>query len=204
MLSVGGLSYYRNDNVLFKNLDFSVNAGETLHIVGGNGCGKTSLLYHLMGLLPPQQGQIFWQDTEISAHTSFLEEIAFVGHKQAIKSSLTVKENICLAGQLANAPDSVDYQVVLADLGLLSQQDLLCRYLSAGQKQRLALARLKIMPKLLWVLDEPFTALDAKGCRTLIALLKQQLQSGGLVILTSHQHFSLDSVPIKKLLLEER
>lgn len=199
MLSVSNLTYYRNESPVFSDVSFSLAAGEILHIAGANGSGKTTLLCHLIGVLKPQAGEICWQNNPLGDANDYFSQLAFLGHKQGLKAALTVKENLSLAAQLADAPGGKDLDSVLEELGLKSLRQLLCRQLSAGQKQRMALARLLLLPKLVWILDEPFTAIDQGGVTLLTELLTKQLQRGGLVILTSHQSFALPGMSVKQL-----
>jgi heme exporter protein A len=201
MLAANNLECIRNDQVLFSGLNFSLAAGEILHIMGSNGSGKSTLLYILAGLLNPQRGEVHWQGKPIRQERQYYcQQLLYIGHKIGIKAQLTVRENLRLAAGLSRVIcDRI--AEVLARFGLDKHQHTLCYRLSAGQKQRVALARLLILDAKLWLLDEPFTAMDRDGINILETILAEHLCRGGAVILTSHQNLRLPRVNIKALSL---
>ncbi len=193
MLSVRSLSCVRGENRLFTNVNFSVNAGQWLHVRGQNGVGKTSLLRILVGLTAPAAGEILWNEQSISANRhEFNQNLLYQGHYACTKDELTALENIKFSTRLDGvALDHTSAQKILHRLGLQGREDLPVRYLSAGQKRRVGMARLLARPAKLWVLDEPLTALDTVAIEILTGLLSEHVAGGGIVVLTSHQ-----SVPL--------
>ena len=189
MLSVANLSCVRGARRLFSGLAFELAAGEWLHVQGENGAGKTTLLRALVGLSHPDQGEIRWHDQPISdLAEDYRRELLYLGHYGAVKEELTPLENLSLAASLDGR--SLDDREALAALhrfGLKGREELPVRFLSAGQKRRVLLARLVTRKAVLWVLDEPFTALDVKAVDMLSALIAEHVTGGGMVILTSHQ-----------------
>lgn len=193
MLDVTNLECVRGDRPLFRGLSFAVRPGELLHVVGANGSGKTTLLRTLCGLSRPATGAIRWNSTDIhELGDDYRQQLAYVGHLNGIQGELTARENLRAAGCLAGTAADIGIDTVLARLGLAAYRDFPAKILSQGQKRRLALARLAVASKPLWILDEPFSALDAHSIGTMTALLSGHLASGGMVIITSHQDLALE------------
>lgn len=194
VLRADRLECVRGERCLFQELSFELGPGECLHVAGPNGAGKTSLLRILAGLLAPAHGSVRWRGREIvRAREEFGSELAFVGHLNGIKDDLTVTENLrldaALRGADAGAPAALD---ALRQLRLEEYAEVYVRHLSQGQKRRAALARLcSATPACLWILDEPFNALDADSATVLRALLEARLAAGGIVVLTAHQPVEL-------------
>ena len=188
LVNISNLVCVRNERLLFKKLNFSACAGELWHIVGPNGCGKSSLLQILSGLLSPQSGCVEWSS-----------EFAYVGHKQGIKMGLTVLENLDIQAQLNLQRLRSNWQEIFTKLTLNGLEHELCQCLSAGQRQRVALARLLILNAKVWLLDEPFTAVDKTGVAKLHTILTEHVEQGGLVILTSHQPVAFNHIPVNRL-----
>jgi heme exporter protein A len=187
ILTSQDLTCCRGEQQLFANLNFTVAAGQALHITGANGSGKSSLLAVLCGLLLPTTGKILWRGQELSqCRVTYLAELQFVGHRLGIKSGLTVRENLQFFALLQCHEVQVLAQVA-EQVGLASKLDVPVDELSFGQKRRLALARLLLVPAKLWVLDEPFNGLDATAYAQWQQVVTTHLQQGGLVIFTSHQ-----------------
>lgn len=189
MLSVHGLTCVRGERRLFAGLDFQVGAGEWVHVRGENGAGKTSLLRMLVGLMPVADGEIRWRgESARSLGEDFRRELLYLGHHGAVKEELTALENLQLASRLdgSELPDR-EALAALHRFGLKGREELPVRFLSAGQKRRVLLARLVTRKASLWVLDEPFTALDVKAVDMLSALIGEHLAGGGIAVLTSHQ-----------------
>jgi heme exporter protein A len=189
MLSAHGLSCVRGDRRLFANLDLAVRAGEWLHVRGENGAGKTSLLRLLAGLSQPAEGEIRWCDQSIQhPESAYRQNLLFFGHHGALKEDLTAMENLGFSA----AMDGADFHetsalAALHQFGLKGREELPVRVLSAGQKRRVMLARLAIRKTKLWILDEPFTALDVKAVDLLATLIADHVTAGGMAVLTSHQ-----------------
>lgn len=189
MLSAHGLTCVRGERRLFSGLDLAVEAGEWLHVRGENGAGKTSLLRLLAGLAQPAAGEILWGGRPIrQVDEQYRRNLLFLGHHGALKDELTALENLEFAAALdGTALPEAEAMAALHRFGLLGREELPVRFLSAGQKRRVLLARLLTRKAKLWVLDEPFTALDVKAVDMLAALIGQHLAEGGMAVLTSHQ-----------------
>jgi len=185
-LQVEGLTCYRGERLLFKEMNFTVNAGDVLEISGRNGSGKTTLLRLLCGLLLPEHGTLLWRGQPINKiRPLYHSELAYIGHTDAIKGDLTNRENLMVAGAL-HGGGGIDPEQALEKVGLSKIPELPGRFLSAGQRRRLALARLLVNRARLWLLDEPFTALDKTAIRTIATLLEEHAAGGGMAIFTSH------------------
>lgn len=198
-LQARGLECVRSDSLLFSDLNLSVRAGQVLQIEGPNGSGKTSLLRILAGLTPPSDGEVLWRGENIARRRSaFLSEVAYLGHQLGLKAELSVEENLRLSlalNGLSFSPESL--AEALRTVGLTGREDTPARALSAGQRQRIALARLIMSSAKLWILDEPFTALDVGGVSLVETLLEAHLSRGGLAVLTSHQTVRIDRRLVK-------
>jgi heme exporter protein A len=201
MLTATALSCVRGERRLFAGLDLAVGPGEWLHVQGENGAGKTSLLRILAGLSPAAGGEIRWQGEPIKALAEdYRRHLLFLGHHGAVKEELTPLENLTLAAQLdGTALDETEALTALARFGLRGREDLPVRFLSAGQKRRVLLARLAVRKATLWILDEPFTALDVKAVEMLSGLIVEHVTQGGIAILTSHQSIPLPNGKVLKI-----
>lgn len=189
MLRGINLACIRGDRPLFRGIHLAVDASQWLHVRGANGVGKTSLLRLLAGLAPPAAGAVTWGGEPIGANAAaYRAELLFLGHQGALKDDLSALENIELAGALDGSPPArTGVLAALRRFGLQGREDLPVRVLSAGQKRRVLLARLLTRKAKLWVLDEPFTALDARAVTMLSDLLGEHLGQGGMAVVTSHQ-----------------
>lgn len=189
MLTATDLACVRGERPLFSGLGFQLAAGEWLRVKGENGTGKTSLLRILVGLAQPAAGEVRWRgECVVKNSDAFRRELLYLGHYGAVKEELTPLENLQLSagldgGQLSDA----EALAALGRFGLRGREELPVRFLSAGQKRRVLLARLVTRKATLWILDEPFTALDTKAVDMLSAVIGQHLAAGGMAILTSHQ-----------------
>ncbi len=201
MLEAVGLGAIRGDRRLFSGLNFSLADGELLYVHGPNGSGKTTLLRMLCGLVVPAAGEVRWRGERIeSLGEEYRRELLYLGHAAALKDDLTGLENLRVAATLTG--DEVGEEDALAALERLGVEgcgDLPVRVLSQGQKRRVALARLQLSRAGLWILDEPFTALDKGAIAALEALLQQHLASGGIVVLTTHQEVALTAGVAKEI-----
>ncbi len=184
----------RGDRVLFSGLTEAVAAGELLWLRGDNGRGKTSLLRLVAGLAAPEAGQILWGDVPARRSERFTAELVYIAHANALKDDLTAAESLAFLARVRGrdaSPPAV--RAALARLGLAGRERTPVRSLSQGLRRRVALARLVLeTAPALWVLDEPFDALDVAGTATLHALLAAHRARGGSVLLTSH-HLHLDA-----------
>jgi len=196
LLTIRELSCVRGESTLFHKLDMQLMSGQCLHIVGANGSGKTSLLRILCGLNKPETGKILWHNTETSLSETFSHEVAYIGHKDGLKNELTAFENLAFQQRLENHYDEDTLDQALATLKILQCADLPAQVLSFGQRRRLAFARLLLSSKELWVLDEPFTGIDAAGRELIEQLCVEHLNQGRAIVLSHHQ--SLESSPIYK------
>jgi heme exporter protein A len=194
LLAATGLACFRGDRQLFRDMDVILDEGHVVHIAGPNGSGKTTLLRVLCGLRYADEGEIRWRGEPLEAHHGeFLSELCYVGHSDGVKMELSAAENLRIAAALSARADMDRAREWLASFQLREFADVPCRTLSAGQRRRVALARLALGGARLWVLDEPFTALDKAGGDTFYALLEAHLEGGGAAILTSHQRVELDA-----------
>jgi heme exporter protein A len=193
MLSAHGLSCVRGERRLFAQLDLAVDAGQWLHVRGENGAGKTSLLRLLAGLSHPAEGEVRWCGQAIQQQdAAYRQALLFFGHHGAVKEDLSALENLSFAAAMDGAAlPETQALAALVRVGLRGREDLPIRVLSAGQKRRVMLARLATRSARLWVLDEPFTALDAKAVDLLASLISEHLAQGGMAVLTSHQTMPL-------------
>ena len=188
MLEALELHCERGSRTLFRNLSFQVGPGEALRIAGANGSGKTSLLRILCGLLAASAGEVRWKGEGIGRlREDYARELVYLGHAAAVKDDLTAVENLSIACAIAG--DAVGEESVRAALARLQVPDSApARRLSQGQRRRAALARLALSEsRPLWLLDEPFTALDAQGIAVLKLLVEQHASRGGAVVFSTHQ-----------------
>lgn len=195
MLELRAVSCMRGGRVLFDNLNCQVAPGQLLRVRGANGSGKTSLLRSVCGLLAPAQGQILWRGHRLAdLAEEFGRQLVYIGHAAALKDDLSALENLqaaCLLGGLSVTPQAAI--AALGQAGLPGRAGVVARHLSQGQRRRVALARLVLARSApLWVLDEPFNALDDAAGEWLCGLIADQLGRGGVVVLTSHQDVGLD------------
>ena len=195
MLAASNLSCIRGTQTLFTDLSLQLSAGQWLYLQGENGAGKTSLLRILAGLALPAAGTVHWQGSPISQQRSdYHADMLYLGHHASLKEDLTLTENLrsLMVMDGLKVSDSA-IREALTRMGLAKRQHLQARVLSAGQKRRGLLARLLLRPAKLWILDEPFNALDVNAIADLQACLKAHLTNNGMIVLTSHQTPDLGS-----------
>lgn len=187
------LGCIRQGKWVFPAVTFTLRAGEMLLIEGSNGAGKSSLLRMLAGFATPAAGDIFWNTKSIQTNLNeYVETLHYLGHTNGIRLGLTVAENLRLASELAQQPLQKQ-QETISLLQLNAQLHTQTQFLSAGQKRRTALARLWLIARRLWILDEPLTSLDARTQEILLQKIEEHLARGGMCIMASHQPVSLQS-----------
>ncbi|WP_420477036.1 cytochrome c biogenesis heme-transporting ATPase CcmA [Noviherbaspirillum sp. ST9] len=205
-LQAHSLTCVRGDLQLFADLSFEIQPGDALWVSGTNGSGKTSLLRMLCGLSVPMAGEVRWEGRNIRRlRDEFCSKLVYIGHANGVKDDLLAWENLVVSTTLAGAPVTEDEaHAALQQLGLGRAADLPTRALSQGQRKRVALARLSLglaMP--LWILDEPFTALDKSAVAALCGTISKHLAGGGMVIYTTHQEIDLSAKRALRLDMNE-
>lgn len=193
LLSIASVSCERGYRQLFKELSFDVCPGEVVRVGGPNGSGKSTLLKVIAGISSDYSGRILWQGEETRfCRESYHSQICFLGHAKAVKAALTARENLEWFAGLYPCKPEVTIADALKQVGLARFGDTLCGQLSAGQQQRVALARLIVSAASLWILDEPFTAIDKQGVAEFEALIGRFVaEQGGAVVITTHHHLQL-------------
>lgn len=202
-LDIEQLACQRGDKILFTDLNLTFKSGDFVQIEGHNGIGKTSLLRILAGLALPLSGKVRWNSCEIGAdREGYYDNLLYLGHQSGVKPELTAWENLHFYQQVSSSKqgDDILWQA-LEMVGLLGREDLSVSQLSAGQQKRIALARLWLSTAPLWILDEPFNAIDKSGVGVLTQHLEQHAEQGGIVILTSHQ--DVPSQRLQKVRLDQ-
>ena len=207
MLEAVNLECVRGDRTLFSDLSFSLESGVLLRVAGTNGSGKTSLLRILCGLLSPTQGEVRWRGSDIrSLREEYWKEIIYLGHSNAVKDELTATENLMVACTLAGMDvDREQASAALHCFGLAHCAALPAKVLSQGQRRRVSLARLILSEKLpLWILDEPFIALDTAAVDYMQTLIAQHVARGATVVLTTHQEAPIATATLVTIDLTSR
>lgn len=203
-LEAHNITCIRDDRVLFEGLSFAIGSGEAIVLEGRNGTGKTSLLRILCGLRRPDDGEVRWHGMSIeSNYVDYYTHMAFVGHMDGIKRELSALENLRLSRSLCGAGD-ISIEQALDTLHLTGYEDIPTYYLSAGQRRRVALARLLATDARLWILDEPFTSLDREGIALVESLMDRHVGNGGAMIMTSHHEVHLSTPGVRILNLSAR
>lgn len=198
-LEAVNLSCMRNQKTIFSHLSFKINEGQLLCIEGPNGCGKSSLLRVLTGLLTPTQGEILWDNYAIDkSEANYKQEIHYLSHANGLKLTLTGQENIRWMSNLLHCTP-ISPLPILKKLQLASYMDYPVKYLSQGQRRKLALAKLFLFPKKVWLLDEPLTALDICSQDIFLTLLTTHIKEKGLAVITTHEPLALSDIFIHRL-----
>ncbi|WP_137169285.1 cytochrome c biogenesis heme-transporting ATPase CcmA [Marinomonas sp. FW-1] len=196
-LTISDLWIERGERDLCKDFSFSAQSGEVVRILGENGAGKSSLLKVIVGVISPLEGTIVYLGEDVTLDRApLLQDAIYIGHSVGVKSLLTVAENIRRYCPTVS-PEALS--AVLKKLDLLDHMNAFASTLSAGQLRRVALARLWLTDKTLWLLDEPFAALDSTAIALLEERIRLHVSSGGLVVLTTHQ--ALRSLPCRDVAL---
>ena len=203
MLQGNNLVCVRGDRRLFKDVNFTLEAGGLMKVGGPNGSGKTSLLRMLCGISEPAHGEIRWLDDSIRAlGGEYYGAMTYLGHLSGAKDDLTAIENLRISSALAGEEISeVEARAALKHIGLGGREILPVKVLSQGQKKRVALARLLVCNTTLWILDEPLSALDVSAIKLIKELLEQHLAQGGMVVMTTHQEIDIVAIDTQQLLL---
>jgi heme exporter protein A len=204
MLQTHDLACVRGDRRLFRGLNLSLDSGQLLRVEGANGSGKTSLLRLLAGLGLPAAGEVRWQGRPIRRQReAYAQALLYLGHLGGLKDELTPVENLQIEAGLSGLGRVDDAAIgdALAQWGLVRQARLPLRVLSAGQKRRAALARLSLSTARLWILDEPFNALDVDAVALLGRRLDAHVAGGGLAVVTSHMPLPVAPAQLQTLRL---
>ncbi|WP_371374320.1 cytochrome c biogenesis heme-transporting ATPase CcmA [Thalassotalea aquiviva] len=204
LIEVSDLTCIREDRILFEHLNFAISSGDIVQIEGPNGAGKTSLLRILSGLASPFDGKVLFNNEVINdCREYFHQNLVYLGHLPGVKGEMSAQENLEFNLAL-HGIDAEQAEQRLSDVNLYGFEDSLASHLSAGQHRRIALARLFSATAPVWILDEPFTAIDKAGVQRLEQLFVEHAKRGGCVILTTHQDLSISAEKIKKISLEYR
>jgi heme exporter protein A len=200
LLEAREINCWRGDRHILRDVSFDLRGGEFLKLTGPNGVGKTTLIRIVCGLLPPENGTVYWRGTVVrSTSDEYHAEMAYLGHLNSLKADLTARENLRFLAGLRQTLSDADIDGALDRVGIVSRGDLMARSLSAGQKRRLALARLLLSGAALWILDEPVTNLDTAGIELVEELIAEHVNGGGLALAAAHQRL-LDQAPFLRRL----
>jgi heme exporter protein A len=202
-ISAEDLHLWRGEVHVLRGLSFSLEAGQCLQVSGANGSGKTTLLRALCGLIPLERGRVCWRGADIAAEPSLYHaQLCYLGHENGLKGDLTVSENLHYGTALRRRWRSGELSAALASVELSGYAGMPLRWLSAGQRRRVALARLTLMDAALWILDEPGSNLDSAGQQLLHDLLERHLHSGGAAVVATHQELRLGAGRLESLSLQ--
>ncbi len=192
-LSGENLTLIRGERCLFEGLDFALESGGLLLLEGRNGCGKTSLMRAIAGMLSLESGEIFWNDVPVlKQRQTFHGALVWLAHRTGLKGDLNMVENLDFERTLRRQAER-DTEEVYERLGIERLRKLPLRSLSAGQQRRVALARMLLADVPLWLMDEPFTNLDREGRKLVMELVEQHLDTGGLCVMAAHQDVEINA-----------
>ncbi len=195
LIKIRNVSFKRDRRFIFKGVNLTLGRGEALHLMGPNGCGKTTLIRVMTTLLNPSAGNIYYLDKDVNeVRYQYLSELLYIGHKPAVKLWLSVEENLAWMAASEGIRDRDLVLSALDSMGLAGFNARLCHQLSAGQIRRVALARLMLTKRKIWLLDEPFSTLDAEGTFFITNFLQEHLNREGAIFVTSHQDIELSSM----------
>lgn len=201
VLELCKLSCERDERQLFADLNLQVFPGDIVQIEGPNGSGKTTLLRILTTISADFQGDIRWRGEPLAkGKLDYLNHLLYIGHLPGVKKALTPRENLLWFSGMSNGHLQRPIEDALDEVGLYGFEDVPCYSLSAGQLRRVALARLFLTPAQVWILDEPFTAIDKQGVKNLESLMAEHAAGGGSIILTTHQDMGIEGVKRLNLL----
>ena len=193
ILEVTNISLSRAQNLVVRDLSFSVSSGEIIQLSGSNGSGKTTILRALAGLMMPDNGRVARLGEKVGNTTPSSNSVIYIGHRHGLEENLSPLENLNFLSQISTPSPVRDGVSVLGTLGLKTSMHVPTARLSAGQKQRVSLARLLMFDAPLWLLDEPFTALDTSSKKQLEKMIDAHLDRKGAVVLATHQRFNCKS-----------
>lgn len=200
LLSARDLFCERDDRVLFQQLEFQLHPGQVLQVKGSNGSGKTTLLRIVCGLNPDYRGELLFRGIPVDEQRDSLHAaLLYIGHRVGVNKVLTPLENLRWSCGLQAPVSDAQLRTALVGVGLRGFEESQCHTLSAGQHQRVALARLLVSTTPLWVLDEPFTTLDVSGVALLEQLLLQHAARGGAVLVTTHHQLQVPGLEVLSL-----
>lgn len=199
-ISARDLHLWRGERHVLRGLSVEAAPGDCVHLAGPNGSGKTTLLRVLAGLLTPEQGGVSWQGQPIAAdRDAYAATISYLGHSDGLKPDFTARENLAFECGLRRVLEAGDIDAVLAQVGLSGAREQPARSLSAGQRRRLAMARVILSQAGLWLLDEPFTNLDTDGVQMLAGVIARHLDAGGAALIASHQPPIIPGHPARRV-----
>jgi heme exporter protein A len=202
-LTADNLHLWRGEQHVLQGVGFALHAGECLQVTGANGAGKTTLLRALCGLVPVEEGRICWRGRDIGEHLEgFHRELSYLGHDNGLKGDLTAAENLRYAAGLRTGLNAGAIGVALSRVGVPEVADQRVRRLSAGQRRRVALARMTLSAGVLWIIDEPGSNLDARGQTLVLDLLQSHLNGGGAAVVATHQELGLPAGQLRPLALQ--
>ena len=200
-LSGDNLTLIRGERCLFEGLSFALESGGLLILEGRNGCGKTSLMRAVAGMLSLEAGQVYWDDIPVEKQRQvFHGDLVWLAHRTGLKGDLTLVENLGFERTL-RAQSERDAEEIYERLGISRLKKLILRSLSAGQQRRVALARMLLADVPLWLMDEPFTNLDREGRKLVMELVEEHLAEGGMCVMAAHQDVEIDA-PVTKVLIQ--